>query len=74
MTAEHFHHSLTSTQSQHGLVYAIFPVGFVCRQPESSLYLLGPTQASHATGRGFRNCDANLCLGRLLPEQMLYDR
>ncbi|CAK8687471.1 unnamed protein product [Clavelina lepadiformis] len=74
MTVEHFHHSLTATQSQHGLVYAIFPVGFVCRQPESSLNLLGPTQASHATGRGFPNCDANLCLEMLLPEQMLYDR
>ncbi|XP_076810871.1 uncharacterized protein LOC143453412 isoform X1 [Clavelina lepadiformis] len=68
------HRSLTATQSQHGLVYAIFPVGFVCRQPEFSLNLLGPTQAPHATERGFPNCDANLCLEMLLPEQMLYDR
>ncbi|CAK8687563.1 unnamed protein product [Clavelina lepadiformis] len=65
---------LTATQSQHGLVYAIIPVGFVCRQPGSSLNLLGPIQASHASVRGFPNCDANLCLEMLLPEQMLYDR
>ncbi|XP_076813960.1 uncharacterized protein LOC143460364 [Clavelina lepadiformis] len=74
MTVEHFHHSLTSTQSQQGLVYAIFPVGIVCCQPKSSLNLLGPTQASLASVRGFANCDANLCLEMLLPEQMLYDR
>ncbi|XP_076810876.1 uncharacterized protein LOC143453413 [Clavelina lepadiformis] len=46
--------------------------GWVCLS--SALVLSESVGAPHATERGFANCDANLCLGMLLPEQMLYDR